>query len=419
MASKSKQQRLRQLNKKETATLAVLVAISTGILAIIQNNYGLFSDIRGFYGLHFADGLHHWPFSTHTYLGTSEEIHPVEYPALTGLIMWLFSFLVQPSEFAIFDYFRITASVQVLVFAFTVNYIQKLSNRKLALIFAVSPAVLYSLHRNWDIWAIATMLIALYLFNKGKESQSAIWLAISIAIKFFPLVALLPIAIYYLRNRRLGDGIKYMAITLGAWLAINAPFMLINFRGWSYFYEFSYKREVGSASIFEVTSMLGFGLPSTKAVFYALNLLALGLVALYLLKSKKVIGVAEGTFFTMFAFILFNKQYSLQYVIWLAALSILPIYLLSKKSQSKILVLYGIWQASELLFQYSFFQRILTAKYRGTATPASPEISNVFYAGTGLVRYLLALIFTFALAHYLTKERKAESEVPVSRSSQR
>jgi len=333
--------------------------------------------------------------------------------------MWLFSFFIAPAQFAWVDYFRLTASVQVLVFALTVYFIQKMSNRKLAIIFAISPAVLYSLNRNWDIWAIATMLIALYLFHKGKETQSAIWLAISIAIKFFPLVALLPISIYYLRNKRVRDGIKYIAITIGAWLAINAPFMLINFRGWSYFYEFSYKREVGSASIFEVTSTLGFGLPSTKAAFYAFNLIALGLVALYLLKSKKVIGVAEGTFFTMFAFILFNKQYSMQYVIWLAALAVLPIYFLSKKSQEKIIALYAIWQASELLFQYSFFQKILTSAYKGTETPASPEISDGFYGGAGIVRYSLALIFTFALAHYLTKERKAESEALASRSSQR
>jgi len=419
MANKSKLKRLREIKKNEAATLAVLVGLSSGILAIIQNNHGQLSDLTGFYGMHFADGLHQWPYSTNKVSGSGEPIHAVEYPALTGLVMWVFSFFVKPGPFSAVDYFRITASVQVVVFVVSIYYIQKLSNRKLALIFAVSPAVLYSLNRNWDIWAVATMLIALYLFHKGKETQSAVWLAISIAIKFFPFVALLPIAIYYLRNRRVRDGIKYAAITFGAWLAINAPFMLINFRGWSYFYEFSYKREVGSASIFEVTSTLGFGLPSTKAAFYAFNLIALGLVALYLLKSKKVIGVAEGTFFTMFAFILFNKQYSMQYVIWLAALAVLPIYFLSKKSQEKIIALYAIWQASELLFQYSFFQKILTSAYKGTETPASPEISDGFYGGAGIVRYSLALIFTFALAHYLTKERKAESEALASRSSQR
>ena len=408
MASKSKQARMRQANKKETVALAILVAVGAAILAIVQNSYGQFSDIRGFYGMHFSDGQHHWPFSTHTLLGSTEAMHPVEYPALTGLIMWFFSFFVAPAQFAWVDYFRLTASVQVLIYALTVYYIQKLANRKLAIIFAISPAVLYSLNRNWDIWAIATMLIAIYLFHKGKETQSAIWLAVSIAVKFFPLVALLPIGIFYLRNKRLKDGLRYLAITGASWVLINLPFMLINFKGWLYFYEFSYERAIGAASFFEITNMAGLGVPSTKAVFYALNLLALGLVALYLLKSKIVIGAAEGTFFTMFAFILFNKQYSMQYVIWLASLAVLAVFLLEKKYQMKILVFYGIWQASELLFQYSFFQRILTGTYKGTATPASPEISDGFYAGAGLIRYGLAIGFTLTLAILLSKQRSRE-----------
>jgi uncharacterized membrane protein len=419
MASKSKQKRMRAMSKKETATAAVLIAMFAALLAIIQNSYGQFSDIRGFYGMHFSDGQHHWPFSYHTLLGSTEEMHPVEYPALTGLIMWLFSFFIAPAQYAWVDYFRLTATFHIAVFGATAYYLKKLGNRKLAIIFAISPAVLYSLNRNWDIWAVLTMLVALYRFEKGKMRQSAIWLAVSIAIKFFPLVVLLPIAIYFLRKKQIKEGIKYIALTLGVWFLINLPFMLINFRGWSYFYEFSYKRAVGAASIFEVTSMLGFGIPTSKAAFYGLNLLALGLVLLYLLKAKKIVSVADGSFFTMFAFILFNKQYSMQYVIWLASLAVLAIYYLNKESQIKILAFYGIWQASELLFQYSFFQRILTGTYRGTQTPASPEISDSFYASVGLLRYLLAIAFTIVLAVMLNKQRRQEVEADIARSTKR
>jgi uncharacterized membrane protein len=369
--------------------------------------------------MHFSDGQHHWPFSYHTLLGSTEEMHPVEYPALTGLIMWLFSFFIAPAQYAWVDYFRLTATSHIAIFGATAYYLKKLSNRKLAIIFALSPAVLYSLNRNWDIWAILTMLVAIYLFEKGKMTQSAFWLAVSIAIKFFPLVVLLPVAIYFLRNKRIREGITYVALTVGFWLIINIPFMLINFRGWSYFYEFSYNRAIGSASIFEVTSMLGFGLPTTKIAFYGFNLLALVGVLLYLSKAKKVVSVADGSFFTMFAFILFNKQYSMQYVIWLASLAVLAIYYLSKDKQLKILILYGFWQASELLFQYSFFQRILTGTYRNTPTPASPEISDSFYATAGVIRYSLAIAFTVVLAVILNKQRSQEVQAETARSSKR
>ena len=185
--------------------------------------------------------------------------------------------------------------------------------------------------------------------------------------------------------------------------------MLINFRGWSYFYEFSYKRPIGSASVFEIASVLGHPIPNTKIFFYVFNLAALGLVLLYLTKSKKVISIAEGSFFTMFAFILFNKQYSMQYVIWLASLAVLAIGYLNKERQTKMLVIYGVWQISELVFQYSFFQNILTNTYAGTATPASPQVTSTDYGVAGVIRYTLAVAFTFALAHYLNAQRKQDS----------
>jgi hypothetical protein len=185
--------------------------------------------------------------------------------------------------------------------------------------------------------------------------------------------------------------------------------MLINFRGWSYFYEFSYRRSIGSASFFEISSVLGFPLPNPNLLFYILNLSALGLVLFYLLKSSRTISIAEGSFFTMFAFILFNKQYSMQYVIWLASLAILAIYYLNKERQTKMLILYGFWQASELAFQYSFFQNILTNTYAGTATPASPEVSSMEYGIAGLIRYSLAIVFTLSLAHYLNAQRKQDA----------
>jgi hypothetical protein len=397
--------------KKEPVGFVIFLSIVVSILALLQNRYGQFSDIRGFYGMHFSDGQHQWPFSTHTLLGAAESIHPVEYPALTGLIMWLISFFVEPAQFAWVDYFRITASLHVILYAITAYYIKVLAGRKWAIVFIISPAVLYSLNRNWDIWAIVAMIWAIYLFEKGKFRMSAVVLAVSIATKLFPIVLLFPIFIYFMRRKEFRIFIEYFAITMGSWLLINIPFMIINFRGWSYFYEFSYKRGLGSASIFEVTGILGFGIPTWSILFYILNALLFGGLGLYLWKSARNVPLTESAFFTMFAFILFNKQYSMQYVIWLAALAVLALAHLSQKRQFTMLYIYAIWQASELVFQYSFFQNILTNINANTATPASPQISSTTYAMTGIVRYTLAVLFTVLLARYLYQEKKSEPAI--------
>ena len=200
MASKNKRQR----SRKESATSLVLLSLTVGILALLQNWNGTFSDIPGFYGMHFSDGQDQWPFSEKTNSGSFEPQHPVEYPALTGLIMWLISFLIEPSFPNVYlaheNYYRITASLQIALLAISAYLIYKLVGKKYAFYFILAPAVLYSLNRNWDIWAIAAMLLSIYLFEKKRFQLSAILLAVSIATKFFPIVLMLPILIIFLRT---------------------------------------------------------------------------------------------------------------------------------------------------------------------------------------------------------------------------
>jgi uncharacterized membrane protein len=251
------------------------------------------------------------------------------------------------------------------------------------------------------------MIWAIYLFEKGKEKQSAILLAISIATKFFPLVLFFPILISCFRSKELKRFVSYFCYTVGAWVLINLPFALINFRGWSYFYEFNYSRGIGSASVWDVATRVGISLPTSKVFLYLLNIGIFALLGHLLLRSKKIFTLPESAFLTMFAFILFNKQYSMQYVIWLAALAVIAIAKLSSKHQFSLLYLYALWQASELAFQYGFFQNILTSTYANTQTPISPQISGLTFGVIGVFRYLIAIAFTGLLAKYLYDEKKA------------
>jgi uncharacterized membrane protein len=396
MASKSK----RQKAKKESATSLILLSLTGGILALLQNKYGQFSDIRGFYGLHFYDGQNLWPFSEKTLAGSTKVQHPVEYPALTGLVMWLLSFLVSPSKTAVYDYYRITAAFQIVLLAISAYLILKLAGKKYGFYFILAPAVLYSLNRNWDIWAIAAMLLAIYLFDKKRFQLSAILLAVSIATKFFPLVLMLPIMIIFLKNKQLKLFIRYTLTTAVAWAVINLPFVLINYEGWAYFYKFSAERGLGSASFFEITNIILPSITFNSIHFYILNVLTLVAITTYFVKLKSVPTLAATSFFVMFGFILFNKQYSMQYVIWLSALAVLTFSYLKREHKDKLIYLYILWQALELAFQYSFYQKVLTYKYANTATPMTITVSNTAYGYVGVARYILALVFALLLAKF-------------------
>ena len=396
MASKSKRQRA----KKESAISLVLLSLTVGILALLQNRYGQFSDIRGFYGMHFYDGQNLWPFSEKILAGDTRVQHPVEYPALTGLVMWLLSFFVSPSETAVFDYYRITAAFQIVLLAISAYLIFKIAGKKYGFYFILAPAVLYSLNRNWDIWAIAAMLLAIDLFEKKRFQLSAILLAVSIATKFFPIVLMLPIMIIFLRNKQIKLFIRYAVTTAVAWAVINLPFVLINYEGWAYFYKFSAERGLGSASFFEITNIILPSITFSSIHFYILNILALVAVTTYFVKLKSVPTLAATSFFVMFGFILFNKQYSMQYVIWLSALAVLTFSFLKREHKELLTYVYILWQSLELAFQYSFFQKILTSTYENTPTPMTITVSNTTYGYVGVARYIVAVVFALLLAKY-------------------
>ena len=398
MASKGKKHRA----KKENAAPLVLLSFLVGILALMQNPYGLGSDIGNFYIFHFLDGQNQWPFSEKILAGDTKVQHPVEYPALTGLVMWLISFLVTPTPTAYDDYYRITAAFQIVLLAISAYLIFKIAGKKYGFYFILAPAVLYSLNRNWDIWAIAAMLLAIYLFEKEKFQLSAILLAVSIATKFFPIVLVLPILIIFLRNKQLKLFIRYALTTAAAWVVINLPFILINYEGWAYFYKFSAERGLGSASFFEITNIILPSITFSSIHFYILNILALVVVTIYFAKLKSVPTLAATSFFVMFGFILFNKQYSMQYVIWLSALAVLTFSYLKREHKELLIYVYILWQTLELAFQYSFFQKILTSTYANTATPMTITVSNTAYGYIGVARYILAVIFALLLAKFFS-----------------
>ena len=403
MASKSKKNAV----KKESFLPLVATSILLGVLALMQNRYGQFSDVRGFFGMHFMDGLHHWPYSEHTLTGSTEKMHAVEYPVITGLVMWLLTYLIPNSDTAIYDYYTVTAVTHMVLLAISAYLIKVISNKKTAYYFIFAPAVLYSLYRNWDIWALVPMLGAILLFERKKYTQSAWLLSLSIATKFFPVVLLLPIAIILFRNKQISIFFKYSLTVLYSWLLINLPFALIDFKGWAYFYEFSYKRGLGSASIYEIVSILVPSITFSSIYYYIFNIGIFTLLITYMFKIRVIPSLAESSFFVIFAFILFTKQYSMQYVIWLAPLAVISMDKIAKKHKEILIYIYVLWQASELAFQYSFFQKILTDAYAKSETPMTIAVSNTTYASIGAFRYIVAVLFALLLAKYLFEAKKA------------
>lgn len=376
-----------------------------GGLSLAWNINGQFSDIRGFYGIHFLDGENDWPLAYHNVNSNSEAVHPVEYPSITALIIWILSFLVQTNNEPWLQYFRITAVLNGCLLVLAAQILAKQTGKKLALLFLFSPAVLYSLNRNWDIWAIVSLAACIYFFEKEKFKISAIWLAISVSTKFFPIFLLIPICIYFYRINQRKMVLLYLTWTASFFSIINIPFAIINLEGWLYFYKFSFSRGLGSASIFEVLIQLGWIESASEFAYYALNLTGILAVIFILAFSKKIFKLSESSFAIFFVIMFFNKQYSMQYVIWLTFLAVLALSRIDRSTLRYPIYFFICWQATEFMFQYVFFQNILADIYAGITNDPMGQM-RMSYALTGVIRYTAIALFLFVLMSGIIARRR-------------
>ena len=128
-----------------------------------------------------------WPYS-------SAE-NAVEYPVLTGVVMWATGLLVgDPSGYR--TYFDINALLIILLLFASMFTLWRIKPDYVAL-FPIAPAVFGSLLINWDIYAVLFALLSLYFYKDNKIDLSALFLGVAIATKFYPGLCSLVSHLYF------------------------------------------------------------------------------------------------------------------------------------------------------------------------------------------------------------------------------
>jgi uncharacterized membrane protein len=103
------------------------------------------------------------------------------------------------------SYFNINIFFLILLFIATVIVVRKI-RPEFAYLVPVAPAMIASLFINWDLWAIATMMLAIYWFDRKQYLASAVLLGISISTKFLPIFLLIPIVFIFWRDSKMKEG---------------------------------------------------------------------------------------------------------------------------------------------------------------------------------------------------------------------
>ena len=252
---------------------------------------------------------------------------PFEYPILTGFAIWLAAWAPD-----IRGYFLVTSALLLICFLGCFVLLARLGPSTRLSRYAAAPGLALYGVLNWDALGLIGMVAGIYLTHRRRFGWAGIVLALGASAKLFPafiLPVLLVAALHPPDSRvtrhsgRAGalERIKpafrlvagFVAITLG----LNVPIALLNYNGWSQFWVFQSSRGINPDSIW-------FHLPHVSdhvvSVWFVELILFVVVVACIEVWLNRGAGWEAGCLLCLLAFLLFTRDYSPQYDLWLLPL---------------------------------------------------------------------------------------------------
>lgn len=272
----------------------------------------------------------------------------LEYPVLTGLFVYLASKLTPTGNADWFFDINVLLLFACWIVAVLATAVAQRTRPWDAAMVALAPGIILAGTVNWDLLPVALVAVSFAFWAWDKPFWAGIFLGLGISAKFYPLLILGPMLLLCWRGRALGAFGRYALGAAVAWLATNVPFMLANFDGWARFYRFSQQRGEDFGSIWLVLTTAGHQVPPEVLNTVATGLLLLASVGVAVLIWRAPVNprVGQVSFLIVAAFLLTNKVYSPQYVVWL-----IPLAVLARPRWRDLL----IWQAFEVLYFISIW----------------------------------------------------------------
>jgi len=358
---------------------------NTGWATPDQYIHACYSDLSALYVSRGLD-TNTWPYAS--------DDNSVEYPVITAMVMYGTSFVAKSPA----SYFNVNIFFLVLLFLATVIVVRKI-RPEFAYLSAIAPAMIASLFINWDLWGIATMMLAIYWFDRKQYLHSALILALSISTKFLPIFLLIPIAFILWRDTKLKELVKYVGVVAATWLAINAPFALTTPTGWWRFFKLNLERGADWGSVWLALQQLGLNLTNLNYLSILLLLIGLTSIAIFLFELKHTPTLASVAFIVMAAVMVASKVYSPQFVLWLTPLAVIA--LINKED----LHAFWLWQATEVIYHVAIWQHI------ASITDAKFGLGPTPYAILTLVRIAGTIYLMVVLARRALQARNTHSRL--------
>jgi uncharacterized membrane protein len=285
----------------------------------------------------------------------------VEYPVVLGEVMQVIAWIARKLELdhvaqavRFYDVTVVLLGICLVVGVLLMAAVAGPTRRWDALWYAISPAVILAAYINWDLVAGALSMGMLLAWARKRQVLAGVLLGLAIATKFYPLMFLGALFLLTLRSARWRPFLVTAGAAAGAWLVVNVPFMIFAWDGWRRFYVFSQERGVDWGSPWLFFQRKGWGILGegdvSKLGMVALAVLCLGIAVLAMTAPRRP-RLAQICFLALAAFMMTNKVWSPQFVLWLVPFAVLA------RPQWKTLVL---WQLAEIWYFVSIWLYLLS-----------------------------------------------------------
>jgi uncharacterized membrane protein len=317
--------------------------------------------------------------------------HHVEYPVLIGGAMQAVAWLVHPiadpytrgREF--FDVTVVLLVICAVAGVVATAYAAGPSRRWAALLVALAPGLVLSAFVNWDLIAMALAALGLAAWAARRNVTAGVLVGLAVATKFYPLVFFGPLLLLCLRAGRMRDFWVTFSSGAVAWLVVNVPVIIIAPSGWATFYQFSRTRPADWGSIWYLFEHFGIpvlGLTSIStlnlmsAAGLAIGSLAIAVLALAAPRRPRL---PQLCFLVLAVFLMTNKVWSPQYVIWLVPFAVL--------ARPRFWP-YVLWQLAEVGYFFGIWGYLIFISRNGAIIPGYNGISTGWYFTLLLARFL-------------------------------
>ncbi|MFJ1705331.1 glycosyltransferase family 87 protein [Kitasatospora sp. NPDC088346] len=313
--------------------------------ATAQYTHACYSDIPHLYsGRGFDQGLHPYLDKLPS---PSPDMQYLEYPVLTGLFMQVAAWLTTPDgtlEHREQWFWAVNAVMLLICVVVAVVAVSRTHRRRPwdALLFALAPCLALDATINWDLLAVALTAVAMAYWANSRPGWSGVFIGLATAAKLYPLLLLGPLLVLCWRAGRWRAFGQALGGAVGAWLVVNLPVIVANRDGWATFYTFSQTRKEDFGSFWLILMQDRNEQLATLNTWIGALLVACCLgVGWLALSAPRRPRFAQLAFLVVAAFVLTNKVYSPQYVLWL-----IPLAALARPRWRDFL----IWQACEALY---------------------------------------------------------------------